>query len=80
MKQLLKNLYSLTNTKSSVSLYEDSSYLQKCYASDLAHSFPDEVQQFSSLVEESDTMIEMLKKARSLEETFPNVETALRIF
>ena len=62
MKQLLKNLYSLTNTKSSVSLYEDSSYLQKCYASDLAHSFPDEVQQFSSLVEENDTMIEMLKK------------------
>lgn len=79
--KILSNKFaSLINMKSSVNLREESSYLQNYYASDIADSFSDEVQQFSSLVEDSDTVIQMLNKVRNLEETFPNVETALRIF
>lgn len=70
----------LINIKCSSNLLEESAFLKKCYASDLADTFSDELVQFSSLIQEHDTLLHMLNKARKFEETFPNVETALRIF
>lgn len=58
------------NLKSTSVLHNDSVFLQNCYPSDLGDNFPDELQQFQ---------LEKLKKLH-LDETFPNVETALRIF
>lgn len=56
--------------------------LQKYYCSDLDENFLEELRQFSSLVDCKDSVADMLSKLKNfqLEDTFPNVETALRIF
>lgn len=71
----------MLNISSNSVLAKNSSYLQNCYRSDIADSFPDELQQFSSLIQSGESVTQMLQKLKGLqlEDTFPNVETALRI-
>lgn len=83
-KHVLKKFACLIEVKSCTTpiLREKASYLQKCYPSDLDESFADELIQFSSLLKDDDKITNMFEKLKNLEleETFPNVESALQIF
>lgn len=78
----MKKFVCLTAVKEKSNVWEESIFLQKCYPSDIDDSFPDELQQFASLVEEKSNIADMFLKLKSLEldGTFPNVDSALRIF
>ena len=65
---IIKKFSCLTSLKKKSNVRDESSFLQKCYPSDLDNSFPDELQQFASLVKEHDNIRDMfikLKKFRT---------------
>lgn len=62
--------------------YKNAKVLQSAYPSDLEVYFPDEFIQFLSIVQKENTLTDKLKKIKKvgISDTFPNVETALKIF
>lgn len=79
--ELAKKFACFYDIKNYSVMNQSSKFLQEYYSADLEDCFTDELQQFSSLIDNEDKASFMLEKLKSfqLEETFPNVETALRI-
>jgi hypothetical protein len=79
-ENVMKKFACLTNTKSPF-LREEADALQQSYPLDIDENFSDELIQFSSFIDD-ETVPGMLKKMKELQivDTFPNVETILRIF